>query len=163
LRLTALIFAFLFVAAPASAQEPASDPLALIKAIYAPYVSGTGNSEVDDIYSKRLQALLDADAATTPKGDAGTIDWDVFVNGNNWELSDLHIVVVEKSAVRAKVRASFKSFKKPQQIMFDLVFEDGRWFIDEVTSLQPGSRWTMSKILKHTPDAFPDENKEEKK
>jgi hypothetical protein len=38
-----------------------------------------------------MQALIDADEKATPKGDAGTIDWDVFVNGNDWDIKNLTI------------------------------------------------------------------------
>lgn len=106
-----------------------------------------------------MQALIDADEKATPKGDAGTIDWDVFVNGNDWDIKNLTIALVSKSAARAQVRAQFISFK-PHDILFDLVREDGRWFIDDISETRVGSnRWTMSKILVHAPDAFPDEMK----
>ena len=42
-------------------------------------------------------------------------------------------------------------------MLFDLVREGGRWLVDDVQSLKPGGRWTMSKILTGDPDAFPDE------
>jgi hypothetical protein len=113
-----------------------------------------------EIAMRRLQALIDADEKATPQGDAGTIDWDVFVNGNNWELSKLTIALVSKSAAHAQVRAQFFNFKDPHDLLFDLVREDGRWFIDDISETKKGgNRWTMSKILTHAPDAFPDEKK----
>ncbi|MGH6737109.1 MAG: hypothetical protein ACRECX_13695 [Methyloceanibacter sp.] len=40
-------------------------------------------------------------------------------------------------------------------MLFELIFEDGHWRIDDVVKrLKP--RWTMSKILMDAPDAFPD-------
>ena len=158
MRLLALIFAVLLCAAPARAGV-ADDPLTLIVSIYKVYQSDSGSPGYDNPYSKRLQGLRDAVA----ESDAGLIDWDVFVNGNDWVLSDVQIKLVAKSAARAKVHASFKNFKKPQDIMFDLVFEDGRWRIDDIASIRPGVRWTMSKILTRAPDAFPDEKRSERK
>jgi hypothetical protein len=60
---------------------------------------------------------------------------------------------------RAQVRARFFNFKEPQDQLFDLIIEDGRWVIDDVRATQKAHRWTMSKILAHAPDAFPDEMK----
>jgi hypothetical protein len=64
-----------------------------------------------DVYSKQLEALVDADLKAQEPGDSGSIDWDVFVNGNAWEVSKLAITLVPKSATRAQVRARFFYFK----------------------------------------------------
>jgi hypothetical protein len=153
-----LALAVLLCAAPARAQ-PADDPVALITAIYKVYQSSSDNPGYENPYSKRLQALLDADAKATPKGDSGTIDWDVFVNGNDWELTNLRITLERKSATRAEVRARFNNFKEPEDMLFSLIREDGRWVVDDIAATKKGGRWTMSKILTHAPDAFPDEKK----
>jgi hypothetical protein len=142
----------------ASAQAT-DDPVALITDIYRTYQSGTDYPGYPNVYSRRLQALIDADEKATPQGDAGTIDWDVFVNGNNWDVKNLTVALISKSAAHAQVRAQFFSFK-PHDILFDLVRENGRWFIDDISETKKGSnRWTVSKILTHASDAFPDEMK----
>ena len=139
-------------------QGPTKDPLAYIKAIYAAYTEQSPRpSLTEDFYSRRMQSLLDADAKTTPKGDAGTIDWDVFVDGNDWALTKLRVTLVSRTDKRAQVRAVFRNHGKPRDMLFDLVHERGRWRIDELRQTQPGGRWTMSKILTHALDAFPDE------
>jgi len=75
------------------------------------------------------------------------------------DIKNLTITLVSKSAAHAQVRARFISFK-PHDLLFDLVREDGRWFIDDISETKLGSnRWTMSKILTHAPEAFPDEMK----
>jgi hypothetical protein len=85
----------------------------------------------------------------------GRIDWDVFVDGQDWKLSGLKIALVSKSATHAQVRATFKNFDHPSNMLFDLALEDGHWRVDDVEkTLKP--RWTMSKILMDAPDAFPD-------
>ncbi len=110
--------------------------------------------------ARRLQALIDADEKATPKGEAGTIDWDVFVNGNDWALSKLTITLVSKSAAQAQVRAQFYNFKDPHNLLFKLLREDGRWFIDDISETKKGgNRWTMSKVLMYAADAFTDEKK----
>lgn len=142
-----------------SAQAgPDADPLALIKAIYQTYESnGAG---LPHMYSRRLQALIDKDAKEAPEGMVGRIDWDVFVDGQDWQLKDLKIALVAKSAKAVQVQATFKNFDAPSDMMFDLVREDGGWRIDDIQKmLKP--RWTMSKILTDAPEAFPDAKPED--
>lgn len=47
----------------------------------------TFNSTFPTFTAAILRALIDADVKNTPDGYAPTIDWDVFVDGNNWEIS----------------------------------------------------------------------------
>ena len=157
-RRLALILLLALCASWAQAQN-ASDPLALITDIYKSYTTENDVPGYEGVYSKRLQALVDSDGPDAPDGDGGKIDWDVFVNGNDWQVSKLSIALVSKSATRAQVRARFFNFKEQQDQLFDLIVEDGRWVIDEVRATQKGNRWTMSKILTRAPDAFPDEKK----
>lgn len=158
MRRLALIVIFALCASLAHAQD-ASDPLALITDIYKSYTAENDVPGYSDVYSKRLLALVDADLKVQEPGDSGSIDWDVFVNGNDWQVSKLAVTLVSKSATRAQVRARFFNFKEPQDQLFDLIIEDGRWVIDDVHATQKAHRWTMSKILAHAPDAFPDEMK----
>jgi hypothetical protein len=142
------------IAAPAD-----SDPVSLIKAIYATYASDNDNPGLPHIYSKRLQALIDEDEKETPEGMVGRIDWDVFIDGQDWKLTELNIALVSKTADKAQVRATFKNFGEPSNMLFDLVREEGHWRVDDVTKTLP-PRWTMSKILLDAPDAFPDAPKD---
>lgn len=151
--LLALLIALVLLPASAGAA-PDNDPLALIKAIYATYE--TDNPGLDHVYSNRLQALLDKDAKETPEGMVGRIDWDVFVNGQDWKLSDVNIALVSKTGDRAQVRAIFKNFDNANDMLFDLVRENGAWRIEDVQNTLP-PRWTMSKILTDAPNSFPDE------
>ncbi len=150
--LAAIVAALCMLPATARAQADA-DPVSLIEAIYQTYQDN--KLPLTAIYSRRLQALIDQDDKETPEGMVGRIDWDVFINGQAWELSELKIVPVSQSATQAQVRATFKNFDKPSDMLFDLIVEDGHWRIDDVEkTLRP--RWTMSKILSDAPDAFPD-------
>jgi Protein of unknown function (DUF3828) len=153
-----LIVMLAFGTAAASAQDT-SDPVALITSIYKVYTADTQQPPIGGFYSRRLQALIEADEKNTPQGDAGKIDWDVFVDGNNWEIGKLKIAAVAQSATTAQVRAQFDSLGRAHDVSFDLVREDGGWRIDDVRSTLKGGRWTMSKILTGAPDAFPDQKK----
>ena len=163
MRRLAIVLALALFIAPARA-ETNRDPLALIRSIYRAYVAATERGpHIENIYSRRLQGLIDEDARNTPGGDAGTIDWDVFVDGNNWELSSIRVAQVFNTGRRAQVRADFISLKARHHMVFDLVRERGRWKVDDIRSMKVPSWtrpvWTMSKILTGAPDAFPDEPK----
>jgi hypothetical protein len=92
------------IAAPVGAASPPkaidSDPVSLITAIYETYLDNT--ELLTDIYSKRLQALLDKDAQETPEGMVGRIDWDVFVDGQDFTLKELKIVPVSLDDTKRK-------------------------------------------------------------
>jgi hypothetical protein len=160
MRRLCLILVAIALGAASPLGDADSDPEALITAIYQTYTDVApgedGVPDVQGVYSKRLQALLDKDAKETPEGEVGRMDWDPFVDGQDWQLTELKIVPVAKEATRADVRAIFKNFDEPRDILYALVLEDGHWRIDDIQeTLKP--RWTMSKILSDAPDAFPDQ------
>ena len=159
----ALLAVVLSAASPPAGVD--GDPVALLTAIYKTYTDiGPGEDGMPGlpgVYSKRLQALIDKDEKETPEGDVGRIDWDLFVDGQDWQLTELKIVPALKEATRAEVRATFNNFGEPRDILYTLVLENGHWRIDDIQeTLKP--RWTMSKILLDAPDAFPDAESDEK-
>ena len=155
----ALLLMVLIAFVPQTAgAETTGGPQAAIAGIYKAYQSAPAKGpDLGKVYSARLQALVDADAKATPEGEVGKIDWDVFVDGQEWEIAELKIAVVSEDGDRAQVSASFENLGEPREMLFDLVREGGRWLVDDVQSLKPGGRWTMSKILTGAPDAFPEE------
>jgi hypothetical protein len=154
LALILAFVAFAFFSTLVHAQNK-DDPVALIADIYKNYQAETDPPGYSDVYSHRLQALIEFNAEVDP----GKIDWDVFVNGNDWKLSELTLALISKSESKAQVRAQFFNFNDPQDMRFDLLREDGQWVIDEVCATKKDHRWTMSKILTGAPDAFPDQKK----
>jgi hypothetical protein len=149
-------FLALCLAGPASAQTQA-DPVALVRAIYAGYERDKPAAWYDRPYSARLKKLIDADQKSAHKtGDAGHFDWDPIINAQDWKLTDIQISLVSQTAGQAVVDASFHNLDSDQHMRFDLVLQAGKWVIDDLQSLNK-PRWTMSKILKDAPDAFPDE------
>ncbi len=165
MRRLCLILIAIALGAASPLGDADSDPEALITAIYQTYTDiapgDDGTPSIEGMYSKRLQALLDKDTKETPKGEVGRIDWDVFVDGQDWQLTELKIVPVSHDPTEAQMRATFKNFGEPRDILYSLVLEDGHWRIDDIQeTLKP--RWTLSKILLDAPDAFPDAEPEER-
>lgn len=160
MRIVVLVLLAIALGAASPLGDADSDPEALITAIYQTYTDiapgEDGTPNVEGVYSERLQALIDKDQKETPEGEVGRMDWDPFVDGQDWQLTELKIAPVSKEATQAEVRATFKNFGEPRDLRYTLVLEDGHWRIDDIQeTLKP--RWTMSKILLDAPDAFPDE------
>ncbi len=171
MRRAVALLLLLVLGAPAAVAEDESEPaaktesgaVAVVAAIYKTYTDigpgEDGEPGLPGMYSKRLQALIDKDEAETPAGEVGRMDWDPFVDGQDWEVTGLKISQVYQSGGEARVRAVFANFGEPRNILFNLVREDGKWRIDDIAeTLKP--RWTMSKILTDAPDAFPDEKRD---
>lgn len=151
------LLAVLSFSGRAAAETPAAPqgagPAAFVAAIYDTYK--TDAPGLPQMYSRRLQGLIDKDASETPEGMVGRIDWDVIVDGQDWRISKLNIELVSQTDDMALVRATFDNFDKPRNLLFDLVREDGYWRVDDIQETLP-PRWTMSKILSDAPDAMPD-------
>ncbi|MFA5948950.1 MAG: DUF3828 domain-containing protein [Hyphomicrobium sp.] len=156
MRRIAFMFALVIFAGTAFA-ETTGRPQDVITSLYEAYKSLPNGPDHKGIYSAKLQTLLDQDEKATPKGEVGRLDWDVFVDGNDWVIADLSIATLSEDAERGRVQARFKNHGEPREIVFDLVREDGKWVIDEIQSTLVGGRWTMTKVLMGAPDAFPDE------
>ncbi len=121
-------------------RGPAADPAGAITAIYKAYQTG---SDAAPDGRRRLQpppAATDRrrSQVTPPEGEVGKLDWDVFVDGQDWKISDLNVALVSEAADRAQVSAQFNNLDEPKEILFDLVREDGRWLVDDVQSTKKG-------------------------
>lgn len=151
-----LLLALILAVAVGAASPPEgvdNDPVSLIAAIYQSYQDDAPLAF--SFYSTRLQGLVDKDEKETPEGMVGRIDWDVFVDGQDWRLSELKIEPVSQQAANAQIRATFINMGEQKNMLFELVREDGHWRIDEIEATLP-PRWIMSKILADDPGAFPD-------
>ncbi len=135
----------------ASAATKIDDPEAFVRDVYSRYLAAEkahhNYDPPDDIYSRRLRALMDEDKRRA-KGEVGCIEFDFWINGQDSQLKN---VTVTSRAVPGKddrriVTATFTNFR-PQQNEFEFQRVDGKWLIDEVRSLR-GEKWVLSKILK---------------
>ena len=108
MRSLVLVLLAIALGAASPLAQVDGDPAALITAIYKTYTDiGPGEEGMPGlpgVYSKRLQALIDKDEKETPEGMVGRIDWDVFVDGQHWQLSELKIVPISQSVTQAEVR-----------------------------------------------------------
>ncbi|HVH78972.1 MAG TPA: DUF3828 domain-containing protein [Stellaceae bacterium] len=144
-------FLLVWVGGTAQAQTP-GDPVAFIRAIYAGYERDKPADWDKHPYTPRMRKAIVADKAYA-KGEVGRLDFDPFINGQDYKLTDVSVTLVSQAQDKAVVEAKFSNLGDAQDLRYDLVRSNGRWLIDEIQSMTK-PRWTMSKILVGAPDAF---------
>ena len=141
------------VAAPAPPTR-VTDPVSFVTDVYRHYIaaqSGTTDySAPEDIYTPRLHELWAREEKTRASGDMGCLEFDFWVNGQDWTLKDLRVTRASATADHQEVIARFVNIRTPEEIHFDFRLVSGRWLLDDVRSVR-GQRWTLSEILKCTP------------
>ena len=139
--------------AAAPAAKP-SEPVDIVKDVYRHYSaaqSGRANySAPRDLYTPRLRELWAREEKIRAGGDEGCLDFDFWINGQDWTLSNLQVARGAVTADRQEVIARFVNIRTPEEIHFDFRLVSGRWLLDDVRSVR-GRRWTLSQILSCTP------------
>ena len=140
MRILTLLFALL-LATPALAYD---DPLEMMKALYQPYFKEPMDfSEQDSLRSLGLQALYEADAADA-NGEVGRIDFDPFIQGQDWDTKEVTIGQPEVLGGTARVCVEFTNFDRPIVLTYSLVLERDGWKVDDVWWPADGDYEAMS-------------------
>lgn len=128
------------------AAQPYATPEALLEAFYEPYFSGDFYEDETQFRSEALQVLYDNDAEITPEGEMGAISFDPFIDGQDYEVTDLVIGTPDIAGDAATVEVTFKNFGQRRSLVYELVEEDG-WKIDDVVSTSPDNLYRLSEIF----------------
>jgi hypothetical protein len=153
MRLAVIAAGFVMAFTGMAAAQPYETPDALLQAFYARYLAADASfSDESAFVSSGLQGLYDADAAQTADGDSGALDFDPFIDGQDWEITDLEIGAAGIAGDYASADVSFKNFGEERTLAYDLIKEDDGWKIDDVSSTTPGNEYRLSEIfaLAHT-------------
>ena len=148
MRLMLLAALAAFAAGPALAED-FTDPVKLLEAVYAQYSPTVGFSDPDFTrtqQSKRLNALYDADAAEA-NGEIGRIDFDPYVNGQDFDIQNLSIEPPYYAGGKALVKVTFTNFGSPQDLGVLLVKEGEAWKIDDLFAASPDYSYDLLDIL----------------
>jgi hypothetical protein len=142
---------FTMLAGPAPAK--AGELEELVRGLYRPYERDAAAPSALRLLrphpSKRLRALIAKEERCTAKSrEICNLDFDVIINGQDWELKNLRIEPAKLEADRASVVARFINIDTPQRIVYKFVRESSRWRLEDVESLVPeADRWSLSRIL----------------
>ncbi|WP_395645128.1 DUF3828 domain-containing protein [Terricaulis sp.] len=129
-----------------SAAGDAGDPAAIIRPLYAPYM--TPGSTFPDftsnpIWSDDLRAQLTAMTQRSEALNEPILDFDPIIGAQDYQLSNLNVAneaVVEHSS--AVVRAGFTNLNQHTEIVYDLVWQHDAWKVDNIR----GDGWDLRQI-----------------
>lgn len=150
MRLTLAAAVLLAALAPAFAVDFTS-PRAVVEALYEPYFQPTDNFDYtrleDDPYlSAGLLALYARDLEEAGEG-IGRIDFDPYINGQDFQVTDLAVGEPVYAGGRAVVGVTFKNFEQPQDMGFLLVKEGEAWKIDNMWASESEYPYDLKDIL----------------
>jgi hypothetical protein len=158
-RALLFIVACSFVVPCSIGAAPAADAAAtaFVTKIYDAYKGKGGKgysieSEADirRTFEPSLAALIIKDKKDAAKRkEAPTLEFDPFVDGQEWELSALNIAVSDTPPGKAVATVSFKNFGLPTKIVLSLVRAKSDWQIANITWERDGNPETLRGLFKH--------------
>ena len=129
----------------AAAAQGFDDPVAFVRDRFALYQGGEApQSWPDRPYSPRLARLFERLAAA--EGGEERIEFDWWVNGQDFELDAVEVVLEQGHGDRRTVLARWRNFGQDDASRFLFVRRAGRWYLDEVISTT--SDWRLSQVLR---------------
>jgi hypothetical protein len=80
----------------------------------------------------------------TAAGDAPSLDFDPIIDAQDYQISDVAAATEALAeGSHAVVRASFSNMGQRKEVIYDLVWQDDRWKIDNLRTAQ----WDMRTIV----------------
>lgn len=146
IRRTVLALAALFfVSLPALAAE--GDPVSVVRELYRVHgeYEKTKQQAWQPPHRDRFFARALA-AAIARAHRQNRIDFDFIYDGQDFQISELAIQPGPAAGGKATVVATFKNFKEPKRLEYELVRERGAWRIAEIRSREKPN-WTLTKLL----------------
>lgn len=154
-RYIVILAALLTAALAPPAGRGVSDPRAFVQRTYAAYQRAGGETQVEwpaYAYSPRLKALFDAyDAWARAHGDeVGTLDFDWWMNAQDWDLHDVRVTARATRPGRMIVTARFRNGERREEVRFLFVRLHGRWYLDDAVQGTGHATlgWTLSALLR---------------
>jgi hypothetical protein len=146
-RLTLSLLAFALAATPALAFDT---PKAMLQALYAPYLKGPSfdwnNWDESKLRSAHLNELYAADLKEA-KGEVGRLDFDPFIDGQDYQITALKIGDAQVDGAMAKVEVTFKNFDSAEDLMYTLIDEADGWKVDDVVSSNKDFPYSLKAIM----------------
>jgi hypothetical protein len=133
------------------AQPVFDDPAGLVEYAYAPYATGAFPEDITELFSPTLKQLWNEMMARSQEFEMPIIDFDPFINAQDYELSELVISDPAIEADRATVGVSFLNFGEPQDLRFTLVRRVEGWKIDDIETIGGEFAWRLSELLAADP------------
>jgi hypothetical protein len=160
-RLAPLLFGVLVSAVAVAAPAAPPGPARLVASIYADGREGAVWAQWLDRarrggwFSRSLTALwAKCDAIARKTGDeVGALDFDVATNSQGMEVKRFEVKTLSQTAAHASVVATLtpdnwgRHSPRENEVRYELVWEDGRWAIDDIRSVIEPNPWSLRAIL----------------
>jgi hypothetical protein len=113
-------------------------------------ISIASEAEIQRYFEPSLAALIIKDEkAAAKRKDAPSLDFDPFIDGQEWELSDVNVAVSDAPPDKAVATVSFKNYGMPTKIVVNLVKTKSDWRIANITWERDGNPETLRGLFKH--------------
>jgi hypothetical protein len=140
------LFVLFFLSAwPAIGATRIDDPRKFVADVYKHFMTVDLYNPPEDFYTPRLDRIVKSEHKRSG-GEVGCIDFDFWVNGQDFEIKGLEVTDGSKTPDRQTVIAKFNNLGSAEEIHFEFQRIAGRWLLDEVQSVK-GMRWILSKLL----------------
>jgi hypothetical protein len=97
-------------------------------------------------FEPSLAALMVKDQRVAAKrGEVGLLDFDPFIDAQDWEISDFDIAVDDSAPGKVTATIKFTNFK-PVTVRLDLVKIKNEWRIADIIWLRDGKQDSLRKI-----------------
>ena len=161
-RTTSFVSGMIAFAATVAAQSTPADPARLVASIYADGREGAvwaqwlDGARRGEWFSSALTALwAHCDIRAHKTGDGlGAVDFDVATNSQGLEVKRFRVKTLSRETLHASVVAALtpdnwlRKSERENEIRYDLVWERGRWAIDDIHSVIEPNAWSLRAILK---------------
>ena len=145
-----LIVSLLALVAMISPAIAFDTPTALLEALYSPYSKGAdfdwSGWDETQFRSAHLNQLFAKDLEEAD-GEVGRIDFDPYIDGQDYQITALKIGEPAIDRDTATVEVTFNNFDTPDDLTFTLVKEADGWKIDDVVSVDKNFPYSLKAIM----------------
>ncbi len=143
------------VAAPGRAADNLA--LAFVTAIYDAYkgkdakgIPLDNGRVIRRYFEPQLAALMAKDqAAAARRGEVGLLDYDPFLDAQDWDTSTFDIRVIDGGDGKAKATVKFVNQGEAMTVLLDLVQIKGDWRVFDIAWRHDGKLESLRQIYAH--------------
>jgi len=114
---------------------------AFVAAIYDAYVGKNGDGialdseqKVQHYFEPSLAAMILRDQKEAARHqEVGNLDFDPFVDAQDWDIAAFNVVMNDKGPDRASATVQFNNFGKSQTVVLELVKIKSEWKISDIS------------------------------
>jgi hypothetical protein len=87
--------------------------------------------------------------AAAKRGEVGTLDFDPFVDAQEWDIAAFDIAVSDAAPGKATATVKFTNLGKPTTVLLDLVTVKSEWRVRDITWEIDGKSQTLRGLYLH--------------